>query len=415
MKRLLSLAIAFIAGPAAAQTGSPRAVETKPALGAWGVDLSNIDPSVKPGDDFYRYVNGRWLAQNRIPADRPAWGSFNELQRTSEQRVQQLIDGLATATGVAPGSDAQKVRDFYASFADEAAVNARGLAPARADLERLGRARDLRGSRGRARRSGAQHRRRRSISTATSTRKIPTAIRSRSLKAASGCRTAISICATTSNSRRFASSTPPRSRRCSRSRATPNAERNADAIVALERAIAEVSWPNADQARRGQDLQSRQSRGARRARAGLSMGRVPESRRARRSRTGSSRTRRARSRSSPRCSARRRSSTWQAYLRFHYLHAFAPYADDRARRRELRVLRHRAQQPARAAAARDARGATRELAGRRGDRPAVRREVLPAVVEGADGSARRELARRARGAHPASSIGCPMRRRPPRS
>ena len=98
MKRLLSLAIALIAGPAAAQTGSPRAIETKPVLGAWGVDLSNIDPSVKPGDDFYRYVNGRWLAENRIPPDRPAWGSFNELRQVSEQRVQQLIDGLATAT-----------------------------------------------------------------------------------------------------------------------------------------------------------------------------------------------------------------------------------------------------------------------------------------------------------------------------
>ena len=90
MKRFLSLAIAFIAGPAAAQTGSPRAVETKPALGAWCVDLSNLDSSVKPGDDFYRYVNGRWLAQDRIPPDRPAWGSFNELQRSSEQLVQQM-------------------------------------------------------------------------------------------------------------------------------------------------------------------------------------------------------------------------------------------------------------------------------------------------------------------------------------
>src|SRR5215471_9016081 len=118
MKRFLPLAIALIAGPVAAQSGPPRAVEPKPALGAWGVDLSNLDPSVKPGDDFYRFVNGRWLAQDRIPSDRPAWGSFNELQRTSEQRVQRIIDGLATATGVAQGSDAQKVRDFYASFAD---------------------------------------------------------------------------------------------------------------------------------------------------------------------------------------------------------------------------------------------------------------------------------------------------------
>jgi predicted metalloendopeptidase len=140
MTRLLSLALALMAGHVSAQPGAPRPAAAKPVLGDWGVDLGNLDSSVQPGDDFYRYVNGHWLAQDRIPSDRPSWGSFNELQRVSEQRVLQIIDGLAGATDVATGSDAQKLRDLYASFADEAAANERGLAPARADLERLGRA-----------------------------------------------------------------------------------------------------------------------------------------------------------------------------------------------------------------------------------------------------------------------------------
>jgi predicted metalloendopeptidase len=323
MKRLLSLAIALIAGPAAAQSGSPRAVETKPVLGAWGVDLSNLDPSVKPGDDFYRYVNGRWLAQDRIPPDRPAWGSFNELQKVSEQRVQQMIDGLKTATGVEPGSDAQKIRDFYASFADEAAVNTRGLAPARADLERLGRV--------------------------ASYEEVAAALGDPALNIASPFNFYRDIDAKDPDSYTIAITQgglglPDRDFYLRDDEQFPqirkqyaaaiakmlaiagdaNAERDADSIVALERAIAEVSWPNAD--RRDADKTYNPVNRAELAAlapafpwdAFLKAGELAKQDRFVANEKSAFPKLAEVFRKTP-------LSTWQAYLRFHYLHGFAPY------------------------------------------------------------------------------------------
>jgi len=322
MKRLLSLAIAFIAGPAAAQTGAPKALEAKPALGAWGVDLSNIDSAVKPGDDFYRYVNGRWLAENRIPPDRAAWGSFNELRQVSEQRVQQLIDGLATATDVAPGSDAQKVRDFYASFADEAAVNARGLAPARADLERLGR-----------------------LATYD---EVAAALGDPALNIPSPFNFYRDIDAKDPDHYTIAITQgglglPDRDFYLRDDEQFPqirmqyaaaiakmlaiagdtNAERNADSIVALERAIAEVSWPNADR----RDAEKTYNPVNRAELVALAPAFPWDAFFTPGELTKQDRFVANEKSAFPKLADVFRKTplaTWQAYLRFHYLHAFAP-------------------------------------------------------------------------------------------
>src|SRR6185369_6186044 len=63
--------------------------------GAWGVDLSGMDPSVKPGDDFFRYVNGHWLANTQIPADRTSFGSGAILGELSQARVRAIVEGWA--------------------------------------------------------------------------------------------------------------------------------------------------------------------------------------------------------------------------------------------------------------------------------------------------------------------------------
>ncbi|MBS0591650.1 MAG: M13 family metallopeptidase, partial [Proteobacteria bacterium] len=101
-----------------------------------GVDLAGINHAVKPGDDFFDYANGAWIKTNEIPADRSSWGAWGVLAERNNQRVRDLIEGAATAKA-ADGADAQKVGDFYASYMDEAGIEAKGLTPLKPDLDRI--------------------------------------------------------------------------------------------------------------------------------------------------------------------------------------------------------------------------------------------------------------------------------------
>lgn len=103
-------------------------VPARAAIGAWGVDLATRDLSVKPGDDFERYASGKWLDAATIPADRASVGAFSDLREAVQAQARDLI------TTAPPGS---KIGALYASFLDEARVEAVGLAPLRADLARL--------------------------------------------------------------------------------------------------------------------------------------------------------------------------------------------------------------------------------------------------------------------------------------
>src|SRR5450432_4272301 len=82
-----------------------------------GVNKSNFDPTVRPQDDLFRNVNGRWLQEVKIPSDRPADGAFFELRDRSEKQVRAIIEETAKVKGDA---DAQKISDLFASFMDEA-------------------------------------------------------------------------------------------------------------------------------------------------------------------------------------------------------------------------------------------------------------------------------------------------------
>ncbi len=127
-------AIALLAGGASLisafnhSEAATRSGVTKPQLGTFGVDLSGMDKSVKPGDDFYKFVNGAWNARTEIPADKSNWGGFNILRDLSDQRTRSIIEDVAKGTNP-PGSVNQKVGDFFASFMDTAAVEAKGTAP----------------------------------------------------------------------------------------------------------------------------------------------------------------------------------------------------------------------------------------------------------------------------------------------
>jgi putative endopeptidase len=104
------------------------AMAAKAELGLFGVDTAGMDKAVKPGDDFYKFVNGAWDKATPIPADRSSWGGFAVLRDLSDTRTRAIIEEVSKLQN-APGSAGQKVGDFYASFMDESAIEAKGLAP----------------------------------------------------------------------------------------------------------------------------------------------------------------------------------------------------------------------------------------------------------------------------------------------
>jgi predicted metalloendopeptidase len=92
-----------------------------------GIDLRYIDPGARPQDDLFGHVNGRWLADYEMPADRATDGAFRLLHDRAEEQVRDLITGAAT--DAEPGTDAQRIGDLYASFMDEQTVATRGKRP----------------------------------------------------------------------------------------------------------------------------------------------------------------------------------------------------------------------------------------------------------------------------------------------
>ncbi len=90
-----------------------------------GIDLDHVDPAVRPQDDLFGHVNGRWLTEYAIPADRATDGAFRALYDRSEEQVRELITAVAGPVG----TDEQRIGDLYASFLDEQAVERRGLRP----------------------------------------------------------------------------------------------------------------------------------------------------------------------------------------------------------------------------------------------------------------------------------------------
>jgi putative endopeptidase len=102
-----------------------------------GIDTQFIDTSVRPQDDIYRYLNGKWLADTQIPGDKPSYGTVNKLIDDSENQQKAIIDAAARNTTAAAGSDDAKIRDLYNSFMDESRVNALGTKPLAVEFARI--------------------------------------------------------------------------------------------------------------------------------------------------------------------------------------------------------------------------------------------------------------------------------------
>jgi len=132
---LLLLAASTALGACAMEDRAPLgaaqpAAAARPEIGAFGFDLAGMDRNVAPGDNFYRYANGNWERVTEIPADRSNYGMFTVLDDLSRQRTRIILDEAMRT----PGS---RIGDFYASFMDEAAVDAAGIAPLAPMVERV--------------------------------------------------------------------------------------------------------------------------------------------------------------------------------------------------------------------------------------------------------------------------------------
>ena len=137
---ITSRPLGFLAALALCLTCARAATPTaRPEYGNFGLDLSARDPSVKPGDDFYRYATGHWLATHTIPADRTRWGTLDQLAEDADERVRKLIQNLPQQAPA--GSIEQKVGDYYHAFLDESAIEAAGLKPAQPALDAIAAAR----------------------------------------------------------------------------------------------------------------------------------------------------------------------------------------------------------------------------------------------------------------------------------
>ena len=105
-------------------------------LGTWGIDTAGMDAAVKPGADFFGYVNGNWAKTTEIPADRSSYGGFAVLRDLSEARVRQLVEGYQLGNPAKDGDQA-KVAAIYRGFLDEAAVEKLGAKPLEPKLKAI--------------------------------------------------------------------------------------------------------------------------------------------------------------------------------------------------------------------------------------------------------------------------------------
>ena len=126
---LLAVASAMAMTSAAARNG-------KPAFAPWGVDLTAMDSSVKPGDDFFAYVNGAWAKRTEIAPDRTFVGIDSILNDQLDRDVRAIVEDMAKDPA-GSGRIGQQVGDFYASWMDEATIAARGTEPLKPYLHQI--------------------------------------------------------------------------------------------------------------------------------------------------------------------------------------------------------------------------------------------------------------------------------------
>ncbi|PWT83121.1 MAG: M13 family peptidase, partial [Acidobacteria bacterium] len=131
--RILLLALAIFAGCAKPQPAPQQTQQQAPKQDFLAAD---IDTSVNPGDDFFDYANGAWLKKNPIPASESAWGVGNVVRDELYVQLRSINEAAAQKNG-APGTDEQKIGDFWTTAMDDAKADKLGLMPLKPELDRI--------------------------------------------------------------------------------------------------------------------------------------------------------------------------------------------------------------------------------------------------------------------------------------
>ena len=118
------------------QSEQAAAVDEAPAAPISGISTEHMDKSIRPGDDFFMFMNGAWIAETEIPADKSSYGGFGILRDESTENVKAIIEESSTGD-FAKGTDEQKVGDLYKSYLDMETRNAKGVSPLQPELDRI--------------------------------------------------------------------------------------------------------------------------------------------------------------------------------------------------------------------------------------------------------------------------------------
>ncbi|GAB0155320.1 M13 family metallopeptidase [Chryseobacterium sp. Alg-005] len=137
MKKL-TLSLFLLAGICSQNVLQAQANATKTAVNATdkGLDLSLMDKSVRPQDDFYNYVNGTWMKTAKIPSDKPTWGSFNKLADDTDNNSMTILNSLLKDK-FADGTEGKKIQDLYATYMNMQKRNADGIKPIQANISKI--------------------------------------------------------------------------------------------------------------------------------------------------------------------------------------------------------------------------------------------------------------------------------------
>src|SRR5262249_47640220 len=107
-----------------------------PTFGAWGFDLTGVDPKARPGDSFDEYANGAWDKRTEIPPDKSRFGMFDGLRDKSEEQVRAIVEDAARS-GAVPDTERGKIGALYNAFMNEARIEQLDATPIAEDLARI--------------------------------------------------------------------------------------------------------------------------------------------------------------------------------------------------------------------------------------------------------------------------------------
>jgi len=138
-RSILVSSIALIAISSCKNETKPELVENQKEIvkKTSGINLDLMDKSISPKEDFFKFINGTWLKNNEIPADRTRWGSFDELRKMTDQDVLSILKKAMNDKNLDPNSDQGKAVNLYKSILDLNSRNQKGISPIKATLEKI--------------------------------------------------------------------------------------------------------------------------------------------------------------------------------------------------------------------------------------------------------------------------------------